>query len=109
VSEQIINPQPQELQDKFSRLEWGTWIPTPGVTDEDKELYVSLPLSWLKEEREIFPDLPAPTEDKHLYVMSAAEALSLSDEDFEHRLWDIMTNHRDEAVAAYERRKAVQS
>jgi hypothetical protein len=62
-----INPQPKEFQEKAARLGYGGWYPTPGVTDEDKELYISLG-------------------ERHIHVISIAEALTLSDEALQQRI-----------------------
>lgn len=46
---------------------WAGWIPTPGATDEDRELYISL-------------------SDQHTHIMSIQEALALSDSELQRRI-----------------------
>ncbi len=67
MSNKIINPAPQEFQNRMRRLGWGSWVPTPGVTDEDREFYLTLG-------------------DTHIHVMSIAEAMTLSDEELFRRM-----------------------
>lgn len=88
MNQQIVCPHPKELTDKFLRLGWGDWIPTPDVSDESKELYLTV-------------------DGQHMHVMSVEEALSLSDMELEQRLIDVMSEHRNEAIAEYERRREV--
>lgn len=82
MSEQIVNPYPLALQEKFERIGWGNFVPTPGVTDEGKEVYITY-------------------KDEHFYVMTASDALTLSDEDFENRLWNILYNEQEVAKVLY--------
>jgi len=84
----VDNPQPQALIDKLARIGWGDWIPTPGVSDEDREFYVSL------------------NSETHLHIMSVQEALSATSEVVEQHLLYVLL-HRDEAIARYEQHKAM--
>ena len=81
---QAINPHPKALQEKFQRIGWDddSWIPTPGVSDEATELYLTI----------------------HMHAMSVEEALSLSDEEFSRRLWEIIFHPKD-AIEEYDRRQ----
>lgn len=79
--QEVICPYPKELDEKFERMGWGNWQPTPGVTDEGQEVYLTL----------------------HLHVMSAEEALAMSDTDFVQRLWHTALHPR-EALERYQRR-----
>lgn len=74
------SPHPKELQEKFLRLGWGTWVPTPGVEDEDREIYLTL-------------------NGEHFHVMSVEEALSLSDDELKRRMEEAM-NARVQTPAA---------
>ena len=60
-------PHPIAFQEKAARLGWAGWIPTPGVTDEDKELYITLG-------------------EQSVHVMSIEEALALSDGELQQRI-----------------------
>jgi hypothetical protein len=78
------SPYLKKLNEKFIRIGWGTWEPTPGVTDEEQEVYLTI----------------------HLHLMSVEEALSLSDEEFKRRLWDETLNPR-EALIRYQQRAGI--
>lgn len=83
------NPQPPALQEKLARLGYGAWYPTPGVLDEDTELYLSLDANT------------------HLYVMPVEEALELTDGDLGRSLEILLASDelKQEAAAEYERRR----
>ena len=81
---ETVNPQPQELQEKLARIGWTAWEPTPGVTDEDEQVYVTV----------------------HLHAMSAEAALSLSDEELNARMWKTILNPR-EPLIEYQRRAGI--
>ncbi len=86
-SEHITNPHSLALQEKFARIGWETFVPTPGISDESKEIFIT-------------------DEDEHFYVMTVREALTLSDGEFAVRLWGILYSigNRAEAKAEYKRR-----
>ena len=78
------NPYPKELDEKFTRIGWGNWEPTPGVTDEGQEVYLTI----------------------HLHIMSTQEALALSDEEFKQRVWQETLSPRN-ALMRYQRRAGI--
>jgi hypothetical protein len=57
-------PHPQEFQTRMTALGWNydAWVPTPGVTDEASELYVTLG-------------------SRHFHIINIDEAMRLSDEE----------------------------
>ena len=75
-------PHPLAFQEKALRLGWSGWAPTPGVTDEDKELYISLG-------------------EQHVHVMSIEEALALPDEELQQRIESAIGMTVDEASEQY--------
>lgn len=78
---EVVNPQSQKLQEKLARIGWVGWEPTPGVTDEDEQVYVTV----------------------HLHALSVEEALSLSDEELDARLWETIDRPRGPLIE-YQRR-----
>lgn len=79
---QYVCPHPKEFQEKAARLGWAGWIPTPGVTDEDKELYITLG-------------------KRHVHVMSIDEVLVLSDEALQRRIEDAIGMTVEQASEQY--------
>jgi hypothetical protein len=67
--EDAVCPHPQEFQAKMLSLGWDsrTWVPTPGVTDEATEFYVTLG-------------------NRHIHIISIAEAMALSDDELRTRI-----------------------
>jgi len=82
MSQQALCPHPLAFEEKAARLGWAGWIPTPGVTDEDKELYISLG-------------------ERHVHIMSIAEALALSDEELQQRIESAIGMSQDEVARLY--------
>lgn len=70
------SPHSKELQDKFLRIGYGQWVPTPGVEDEEREIYLTV-------------------NGQHVHVMSVEEALSLSDEDLKQRMEAAMQGQQE--------------
>lgn len=86
-----MNPHPPAFHQRLARLGWvcaalappttlphswpackndGNWVPTPEVTDEDQEFYVTLG-------------------EQHYHIMSIEEAMKLSDVDLFRRIEEV--------------------
>lgn len=71
-----------KLQEKLKRLGWGGWVPTPGVTDEDKFIYITLG-------------------NQHTRIMSHKEALALNDTELQRRIEEAIGMTFEQACEQY--------